>query len=384
MQKYLFVPFEEKDEVKKLGAWYDSKVKKWFIPNGVNSEPFSKWLTKEHLEFVQNSKKNHAPRTTFIDDIQAIGAIVTQSLIYDGKFHRIKVIGDKGGSLSGSYRYFDDGIPHGYFRNHRTGEEIKKSYPREESYESRLTPKELAALREEQLQRMERHKKEQEEQANIVAQNIAQLLHNLPSTLNNPSDYFIKKGISGTEYTYKDGNNLTWIPLYDKSGKITTVQTIAPDGSKRFFSGGKKHGSFHIINGYINLQDTIIICEGYATGASIFESLKAYNVKNISVVAAMDAGNILPVAKDLKELFTNNLFVIACDNDYLSALKTGINPGVNYGEKAAQEINAHVAIPQFASGEVGSDFNDLMLLHGKEEVFNTFLVILKNFRLMKN
>jgi len=41
----LNVPYAEKDEAKKLGAKWDSTRKKWYVPQGVNPEPFSRWLT---------------------------------------------------------------------------------------------------------------------------------------------------------------------------------------------------------------------------------------------------------------------------------------------------------------------------------------------------
>jgi hypothetical protein len=40
----LHVPFAEKDQVKKLGARWDPDLKKWFIPIGMDQEPFKKWL----------------------------------------------------------------------------------------------------------------------------------------------------------------------------------------------------------------------------------------------------------------------------------------------------------------------------------------------------
>ncbi|HJD67741.1 MAG TPA: DUF5710 domain-containing protein [Rickettsia endosymbiont of Bembidion lapponicum] len=43
-QIYLNVPYHEKDQVKHLGAKWDSVKKKWFIPRGINSELFTKWL----------------------------------------------------------------------------------------------------------------------------------------------------------------------------------------------------------------------------------------------------------------------------------------------------------------------------------------------------
>jgi len=41
----LNVPYAEKDEAKKLGAKWDSVRKKWYVPQGVNTEPFIRWLT---------------------------------------------------------------------------------------------------------------------------------------------------------------------------------------------------------------------------------------------------------------------------------------------------------------------------------------------------
>ena len=49
---YLNCPFAEKEEVKQLGAKFDWKQKKWFIPPGLESEPFAKWLPKTAPESV--------------------------------------------------------------------------------------------------------------------------------------------------------------------------------------------------------------------------------------------------------------------------------------------------------------------------------------------
>ncbi|KQW90092.1 hypothetical protein ASC94_20325 [Massilia sp. Root418] len=39
----LNVPFAEKDEAKQLGARWDPKRRKWYIPAGVDAAPFSRW-----------------------------------------------------------------------------------------------------------------------------------------------------------------------------------------------------------------------------------------------------------------------------------------------------------------------------------------------------
>ena len=43
----LNVPYHEKDDAKRLGARWDAARKTWFLPDGANSEPFTKWLTSQ-------------------------------------------------------------------------------------------------------------------------------------------------------------------------------------------------------------------------------------------------------------------------------------------------------------------------------------------------
>jgi hypothetical protein len=42
----LEVPYPERTQVKELGAWWDPKVKKWFVPRGRDPEPFRRWFPK--------------------------------------------------------------------------------------------------------------------------------------------------------------------------------------------------------------------------------------------------------------------------------------------------------------------------------------------------
>jgi DNA helicase-2/ATP-dependent DNA helicase PcrA len=43
-RRYLAVAFRDKDEVKALGAQFDLTRKAWFVPPGVDIEPFTPWL----------------------------------------------------------------------------------------------------------------------------------------------------------------------------------------------------------------------------------------------------------------------------------------------------------------------------------------------------
>lgn len=44
MRTELDVPFSHKDEAKALGAKWDRVKKIWYVPDGVNPEPFAAWL----------------------------------------------------------------------------------------------------------------------------------------------------------------------------------------------------------------------------------------------------------------------------------------------------------------------------------------------------
>ena len=46
MRTNLFVPFEEKDEAKRLGARWDLALKVWFVENVDDLTPFLKWIDK--------------------------------------------------------------------------------------------------------------------------------------------------------------------------------------------------------------------------------------------------------------------------------------------------------------------------------------------------
>jgi len=47
----LQVPFNEKEEAKALGARWDAKKKKWFVPEGMDASKFEKWTPDYEKEF---------------------------------------------------------------------------------------------------------------------------------------------------------------------------------------------------------------------------------------------------------------------------------------------------------------------------------------------
>ncbi len=41
----LKVPFNEKDQAKALGARWNAELKQWYVPQGLDTTPFTKWFT---------------------------------------------------------------------------------------------------------------------------------------------------------------------------------------------------------------------------------------------------------------------------------------------------------------------------------------------------
>lgn len=60
MRVNLQVPYEDKDEVKRLGARWDAARKTWFVQGIEDLRPFLRWipkrLTKPHKAFKQGEK----------------------------------------------------------------------------------------------------------------------------------------------------------------------------------------------------------------------------------------------------------------------------------------------------------------------------------------
>ena len=133
-------------------------------------------------------------------------------------------------------------------------------------------------------------------------------------------------------------------------GKITSFQTIDPDGKKLFLFGGKlKSGFFYI--GPKELGDIVCVCEGYATAASIHKST------GYPVIITFTAGNIHAICKKIREKLPAIKIVVCADDDY----KTKGNPGLTKAKEAANEVSGFLAIPNFGDNRPDgyTDFNDM-------------------------
>jgi putative DNA primase/helicase len=159
----------------------------------------------------------------------------------------------------------------------------------------------------------------------------------------------------------QDSEGLLLVPMRDIDGEIWGLQRIWRNGDKKHMRGSKVRGHFFQIGelGAYGKQSThLIICEGYATGATVYEAL------GWMTIVAFDAGNLEPVAGNLRRVYPNERFVFAADNDR----HTSGNPGVTRATAAAKSTSGIAVWPSFRSGDNGSDWNDAERLYGMEVV----------------
>lgn len=167
-------------------------------------------------------------------------------------------------------------------------------------------------------------------------------------------EYLKRKGIRSHGIKLLEGKLI--IPLRI-NGEICSVQSIAPDGDKRFLPGGQ------ITGGYFGIgkpQDTICVVEGFATGASVYEAT------GYAVAVAFNCGNLNNVAQAMRDKFPQAKLIVCGDDDY----RTANNPGRSAAILAAQNNGGMVAVPIFGDDrpEGATDFNDMHQLAGLDAV----------------
>jgi putative DNA primase/helicase len=169
-----------------------------------------------------------------------------------------------------------------------------------------------------------------------------------PADPNHP--YLVTKRISA--FVARQRRYQIVLPIIGIDGKVCSLQYINPGGNKWFLKGGAKKGNFIIVNGALQRTD-ILICEGFATGATLAELFPT-----CAVIAALDAGNLEPVAISIRKYRPTAKITICADDDRL----TEGNPGLRQARKAAISSSALLAVPSWPSNAPVklSDFNDLI------------------------
>lgn len=167
----------------------------------------------------------------------------------------------------------------------------------------------------------------------------------------------------GGKFLCKEGD-LLLVPMRGDVSHVQTIQLIDGIGTKAFLYGGKKQGAYWQSEKLPEFDPTttmtVCIGEGVATVLSV------KHVKGFPVVAAMDCGNLKPVALEIRARFPKAKVLILSD--------------VGNGEKeafaAAQACGSDLIIPKFTDAlkadfkrltgnDNPTDFNDYYLAKGE-------------------
>lgn len=281
--------------------------------------------------------------------IAAAGLEAPDSINANGAIHRFSTNGKRGDD-SGWYMLHTDGIAAGAFGCWRTG--LQSSWCAKS--DNAMTDAERDAHRQ-RIKAMKAQREAELQAAQQEASQTAAALWQEAAPAPAAHEYLSRKRIKphGAKF---DGYRLM-IALRDTVGTLHSLQTIAPDGEKRFLPGGRVRGCYHSIG---KPGGVLIVCEGYATGASIHEAT------GHAVAVAFNAGNLDAVALALRAKYADLKIIVAADDDHL----TDGNPGMSKAAAAALAVGGLLAVPSFPADrpDKATDFNDLHQLAGADAV----------------
>lgn len=158
--------------------------------------------------------------------------------------------------------------------------------------------------------------------------------------------YLVRKGIKAHGTKFYNGRKVfaeiamrgaLVVPIYDDDVRLQAIELIRGDGQKRNI-GPVRGGHFWI--GDPVQGDTLLIAEGFATAASVFERTGA------ACACAFGVGNLWAAARYVRNRFDPKWLVLVADGD---------EPGIKAANEAARAMHALVFY-----AEPGLDYNDMV------------------------
>ena len=221
----------------------------------------------------------------------------------------------------------------------------------------KLSQDQLAAIKKQHAEAQKREKLKREQDAEKASKMATIAWHKYVPE--GESSYLNRKGVRAHGLKFApSGNGTVAVPMKDTKGKVWGLQIIRGKDrgtklEKEYWPKGlNKKAHYHLCGSITPQTPTILIAEGYATGASIYQST------DLPVAVAFDAGNLQPVAEALHKEYPRAHILICADDDYLSEG----NPGCAAAEKAALAVGGAWVKPAFPFDREGkklTDFNDL-------------------------
>ncbi|MFC7780349.1 toprim domain-containing protein [Legionella taurinensis] len=284
-----------------------------------------------------------------IDDFQS--AMLIQGfnppvpIICDGEIHRFHINNHKPGTTNGWYVLFNGEFCAGVFGDWRTNRKCIWTF-KNTRY---MSMNERAEYKRHMnnVKRLYNEKKLIEQQE---ASNLAEKRWNSYSSASFDHAYLVSKKIA--PFYARQTGKLIVLPIVDVQNTIRSLQYISKDGVKKFLSKGAIHGNFIPVNNYLINTNKILICEGFATGATL-----AQLEPKFCVIASCNSGNLQPVAHNIRKKFPQAKIIICADDDRLNP----DNPGLTHGRLAAIKSGSLLTKPKWPIGAPQhlSDFNDL-------------------------
>ena len=312
----------------------------------------------------------------------------------DDKFHRLMFGDEKQSSGRYSLKIVTGDFAIGTYGSDKDSGGFKKWHSKAAA-ETALTREERVAMRQE----AERYRQEREKATELKQQRIGVKLEKATRGMALASEdhqYLKNKGVRPHGVLRRAKGNELIVRMYSAQGQLMNVQRIYPNGWKGFWKGAKVLGNCFPIGAYNYLPGApLVICEGFATGASVHE------ITGLPVRVAFNTGNLKHVAQALVDKYPEARIVFAADNDQWTfkagkAIETpakiaasdprweqwqkdGLlyNPGREKADEAALSIGGATVIwPEFDRSQLGSkptDWNDAAKIHGDDYVRNRIL-----------
>lgn len=295
-----------------------------------------------------------------LDQMRAAGLEPRDGIEFGaGRIRRFRVQGDKSGKRNGWYRTFEDGehvtIVFGTW----------KEPEHKVVWSSRGNGEKLTREQQDEIKRQITEHKRRETARKKRAAKRYEALYSRAKPADPAHPYLTKKGIHPGAIR-QTGNRLLVPMRSTETRKVASVQAIGADGFKRFAKGGQASGVYFGI-GSPSDSARLYVCEGFATGRSIFEATGQ------AVAIGFTAHNLSAVSKSMRGLFPTLEIIVCADNDQWTTVRVGgverKNPGVYYAQQAASAIGAECVWPEFAALDgKPTDFNDLRQREGDEQV----------------
>lgn len=298
-----------------------------------------------------------------------------------GKLTRCKTTQDKGKEKNGWYVIHEhrteknEILIFGSFGDWRTGDSNKiKVKP------GRMSQEERDVMRARQEEAKRRAAEVAANAARRAANRAAGLFKRMPEK--GRSAYLERKQIIGIRVRYAPRTGALLIPMTTARDQIVGLQVIYPEKQadtgrdKSYWPHGmSKEGAYHLIGPHPEPGEPVLVCEGYATGASL------HMATSFAVAIAFDAGNLSAVAKAMRERFPGRALIVCRDDDWKTKRPNGEpwNPGEEKGSNAALIVGGQVVGPIF-SGEreiKWTDFNDLHCAEGLDAVRRQVLAVVR-------